>query len=180
VKLNGVYSVMAGLSPAVSLSTPKVTITQKTGATVLGTKILDGAMQPGNRYVDFGTVTLPLVPVADENDSVNYTFTFTPSSASWGELLILNVNGNIVWCSDMTAANNIWIDAPNIATGIGMVWAGSLADKTDAKSIMDKIVMSGGPLQVKAPISRVLVYSTTSAPGIQLRYKPHWLTEPTS
>ena len=180
VKLNGVYSVLAGVSPATALATPKLTIVQKQGATTVATKVIDGVQQAGNHYVDFGSVSLPLVPVPDENIDVNYAVSFTPTNASWTELLILNVNGSLVWCSNTTAVQNVWIDSPNIATGIGMVWGGASDGRVDASSLMDKTIMSGGPLQVKAPLSKVLCYSTTSNPSLALSYHPHWLTEPTS
>ena len=81
----------------------------------------------------------------------------------------------------MTAKPYVWIDEPALGTGLGRVYAGTLADRTDAAGIADKLSdSSGGGLMVKAPCSRFLAYSTAGAPNVSLTYFPRWLMEPTA
>ena len=78
-----------------------------------------------------------------------------------------------------TARKNGWIDEPEITSGLGRVWVGDSADRSDARAPLSPPVLSR-PLQVKAPSTRLLVYSTAAAPDVTLTYWPRWLVEPTT
>ena len=175
----GVFSLIGCVTPATALSNPQLTVTQKAGTTTVISKTLTGTQQAGNHYVDFGTLELPIAPVAPTNTQTNYTFTLTPSSTSWTELLLVDTDGSLLWIPSMTAATFVQVDEPTVATGIGAVWVGSQGDGSDWVSPTSPPIISK-PLHVKAPSARLLVYSTAGAPDVRLSYYPRWLVEPTS
>lgn len=175
---DGVYSILGCIAPATVLAAPTCTVVQKNAGVTVATRVLTGTTRVGNRYVDFGAVELPLVATPPENLGVSYTFTLAPSSASWVEVLVIDVDASLAWVDNMTTALPVgWIDEPDIIAGLGKVWVGTATDKTDARALALPLTMSR-PLQVKAPSTRLLVYSTTIAPSISLSYFPRWLVEP--
>lgn len=172
----GVYSIVGTRSPASTVATPTMVVTQKHAGTTVASVTLDGVMRPGNHYVDFGTTPLPLVAVPDENISVSFTFALAPSG-SWGEVLVLNVNSPLMMLEQVDPPRkHVWIDEPAIVTGIGKVFVAT-TDRTDAAAPPQPPALSL-PFTVKAPATSLLIYSTAAGPSVSLSYIDHWNVEP--
>lgn len=177
---DGTYQVLGALSPAAALTTPTCVVAQLIGGTSVATRTLTGTTRAGNAYVDFGSVELPLVAVPDENASVTYTFTLAPSSTSWVEVLVIDVMAAMVLVDNLSTARKVgFVDEPELTVDLSRVWVGDLADRSDARAPLNP-PNTVQTLQVKAPSTRLLVYSTGGAPDVALSYWPRWLAEPTS
>lgn len=175
----GVYSILGTRVPASAPTTPTLTIVQKHGGVTVATSAaLPGETLPGDHYVDFGNVSLPLVAIPDENVSVSLEFTVAPSSSSWAEVLVLNTNSPLMMLEDISpAVNNVWQDEPSIDTGIGKVWLGDDPDRLDAYSPLTPPTLCL-PFTVKAPSVELFAYSTAAAPNAGVEYYDRWLVEP--
>ena len=175
---DGVYSVIGCVAPATVLASPSCVVAQLIDGTQVASTTLTGLTAAGNHYVDFGQVPLPLVPVPDENVSVSYTFTLTPSSSAWAEVLVLNAAAPLTWVPNLdTARKCAWVDEPVLPAQVGRIFVGDATDRSDARGLLVPPVQSR-PFQVAAPSTRLLIYSTTTAPGGTLGYYAHWLVEP--
>lgn len=179
-KYDGVYSIIGCISPATAQTTPTCTVTQKINGTAIATQTLTGTVQAGNHYVDFGPVALPLIDVPDENAGVSIEFTLAPSSTAWTEVLVIDVDASLAWVPNLaTAMAQAWVDEPDTLAQLGRIFVGTLGDRSDARALPTPPVLSR-PLQVQAPSTRLLVYSTAGAPNVSLSYYPRWLIEPTA
>lgn len=177
---DGVYSVIAALFPApgTAPTTPTCTIVQQVAGVTVATRVLAGTVRPGNHYTDFGAVELPLVATTPENPTVSYTFTLAPTLTAWVDLLVIDVSASLTWVDNLSTPQNLgWIDEPDITTGLGRVWVGNVINRTDGRATTNPPTMSR-PFQVVAPTTRLLVYSTATAPNVLLTYYPRWLVEP--
>jgi hypothetical protein len=177
----GTYSVLAPLRAPDIPTNPTLTVSQKIAGTVVATQVLTGIQPAGNWWVDFGTVSLPLVATPDENASVTYDFAVAPTTlTTWTDLLIVDVYASMVWLSNLSTARKVvMVDEPPPEVDLGGIWVGDALDRTDGRAPMTPGVPTR-PLHVQTPSTRLLVYCPGS--GIitlsaMVLYWPRWVAE---
>jgi hypothetical protein len=142
-------------------------------------KTLSSTVMTGVHYYEYPPILLPIVAV-DDNSSVGYRFTFTGQHVAHGGgwILVLNVNGALAFQPDQDPiAKRVWIDPPTAGVGVGHIYTGNQADRSDARAPSKAPILSR-PLAARSPVLSLLVFSTTIAPSIALSYYPRWLVEP--
>lgn len=175
---DGVYSILCGRTDTSALTSPTLTVTQKIAGTTVATRTLTGAVN--GKYVDYGAVELPLVDTPDENTGVTYAFALSPTSTSYADLLVVDVDASMVWLPTLSTARKVgMVDEPDPLAGVGKVWVGDLADRSDARAPVTAPILSR-PMHVQAPGVRTLAYSTSGAPSVTEYYWPRFVAEPTS
>lgn len=173
---DGVYRVIGALAPASAETNPTCTVAQLIDGVQVASQVLDGTLQAGNHYVDFGVCPLPMVGVPTDNEAVSYTFTLSPADTDWSEVLVLDMARPVAWLPNIaTPMAYGWIDEPEPTAQMGRVWVGSTADRSDARSPADPPDLSL-PFSVRAPGVQLLVYSTSGAPDVSLSYDPRRLS----
>jgi hypothetical protein len=69
---------------------------------------------------------------------------------------------------------NFYIDEPSVDRDYGVV-SGSLFDRGDAISVLDRATVAGGPLTIDPNGNpTLLVYASEGAPAAEILYFPRW------
>src|SRR5258708_5612988 len=92
------------------------------------------------------------------------------------DVLFLDTLGSTVLIQSPTAYAQMGADAPPVDRDLGLIW-GSLYDRDDAVSILDRATVAGGPISVDPEGNpHLLVYAAEGAPNCQMTYHPcYWL-----
>jgi hypothetical protein len=135
-----------------------------------------------NDLVSIGELTLPGKDLAPENTSAYFVVTVTDTNTSdrFLDCLFLDTLGQTTWIStSVSGYTTYFIDEPTTDRDLGRVM-GSPSDRTEAISVMDSTIVSGGPLFVDPGDNTLLVYSPSGAPALVATYSPRWFLDRTS
>ena len=133
--LEGTYRVILANGGGTNIAAGgTLTVTQKVGATTVATATLTAStVAGGSKWADCGDLTLPLVDTPGQVSNVTYTFSF---SATATDLIFADTRGFLAWIPVLaTAKPYVWADAAT-AEGMGDVYAGTAADRSDATSLL--------------------------------------------
>jgi hypothetical protein len=123
-----------------------------------------------------GELTLPVQELPQDNKNAYFTVavTSTDTADQFQDVLFLDSTGSTVLIISPTVYAQMFVDAPNADRDLGLVM-GSLYDRDDAVSIMDRAVITGGPVSVDPHGNAgLLVYAAEGAPNTQLTFWPAW------
>lgn len=137
------------------------------------------ATPSGTGFVVLGELTLPLQDLPQDNLNCFFTVTITDSQTAdrFMDILFLDTMGSTVIVQSPTGYANYYLDAPPIDRDIGLIM-GSVYDRADAISVIDRSIISGGPLTVDPFGSQQLfMYAMEGAPGVQMVYFPRWMED---
>ena len=128
-------------------------------------------------FVVVGELTLPIQDLPQDN--LNAYFTVSVTSGQTGDafqdILFLDTMGSTVMIASPTAYPNYYLDEPGSDRDIGLIM-GSQFDRPDAISILDRAMVTGGPLSIdpNASNSALLCYAGEGPPQVQMSYFPRW------
>lgn len=130
--------------------------------------------------VILGELTLPLNDLPQDNLNAYFTVSVTSGDTAdrFVDVLFLDTQGSTVLVQGgSTGYANMWIDAPATDRDIGLIM-GSVYDRSDAVSILDRAVVAGGPVSADPDGNPyLLAYSAEGAPNLQLTYYPAWILD---
>jgi hypothetical protein len=152
-----------------------VTVTPDTLPNTAGTNAQYGPI------VIVGEITLPVNDLPQDNLDAYFTasITDTNTSDSFQDILFLDTMGSTVIIMSPTAYANYFIDEPGSDRDIGLVM-GSVYDRADAVSVLDRATVSGQTLAVIPDGTGnpyLLAYCAEGAPNIQVSYFPRWFLD---
>jgi hypothetical protein len=182
--LSGTYGIVLLIGTAGSgTRTVTLTIAQKQGATTLKTETLTQPIvgtPPTGKFLEMGSVTLPLVPVPDENTGITYVFTVTSgaTAGTYTDLVLCDSQGQFVMVTaPLAGTTSIYIDAPPAISDVAPIY-GTASDRTAAVAVRSSVRDSGGgPPFVEPGDNRIVVASPNGLPTLSASYSPHWLDE---
>src|SRR5262249_44958813 len=151
-------------------ATVSATVTPSTLPSLSGTSAGNGPI------VVLGEVTLPIQDMPQDNIHGYFTcsITDTITTDAFSDILFLDTLGSTVTLLSPTSYSNVYIDEPSIDRDFGLVM-GSLIDRADAVSILDRATVSGAPLAIEPEGNPyLLVYCAEGAPQVQVHYHPRW------
>lgn len=123
-----------------------------------------------------GELTLPVQDLPQDNKNAYFTVsvTSTDTADQFQDVLFLDTLGSTVLIQSSTLYAQMFVDAPAIDRDIGLVM-GSLFDRDDAVSILDRATVAGGPVSVDPDGNpHLLVYCAEGAPNLQMTFHPTW------
>ena len=126
--------------------------------------------------VILGELTLPVQDLPQDNAQCYFTASITSGQPTdtFSDIMFLDTQGSTVIIQSPTGYSNYYIDEPAVDRDLGLVM-GSLFDRQDAISILDRAVITGGPLSFSPDGNPwLLVYAAEGAPQTQLHYFPRW------
>ena len=130
-------------------------------------------------FARLGEITLPPNLLPSDNTDCYFTVSITSSNTSdrFQDILFLDTMGSTVIVESPTAYQQMFIDEPDINASLGNV-LGTLYDRADAVSVMDRATISGGPLDVDPYGNRsLLIYSMEGNPLVEVTYFPRYFLE---
>ena len=130
----------------------------------------------GTGFADLGFLTLPVQELPQDNINAYFTVTITSTDTSdrFMDILFLDTTGSTVIIQSPTGYQNYFLDEPIADRDIGLM-LGTIADRDDAVSILDRASPTGTPMAVDPQgNTQLLVYSMEGAPGLQMSYFARW------
>jgi hypothetical protein len=197
-RFDGTYSVVLAASTINSPSSSrniKVTITQYEysagpSATVTvggagGVDITPTGMVSNGLFI-LGEVTLPVRDIPDSNQSAYYTVKIDDSNEAdrFMDALFLDVQGQTAIVGGIPGGTldsgsgypTFWLDEPGTDTDLGQCLA-STYGRSQAVSVTDSAVLTGGPLTADPGDNALLMYSPTGQPAVTCSYLPRWMAD---
>ena len=135
-----------------------------------GTNAVNGPL------VVIGELTLPVQEMPQDNTAAYFTVSISDTNTSdqFMDILLLDTLGSTVMILSPTAYGNLYLDEPASDRDIGLI-LGSLFDRGDAVSVLDRAIVAGGPMSIDPDGSPLLlVYAAEGAPNAQMIYHPRW------
>lgn len=126
--------------------------------------------------VVLGELTLPVQDLPQDNTQCYFTASITSGQITdtFSDILFLHTAGSTVIIQSPTGYSNYLIDEPAADRDLGLVM-GSLFDRQDAVSVLDRALVAGGPLSLNPDGNPwMLVYAAEGAPQTQIHYWPRW------
>jgi hypothetical protein len=142
--------------------------------------ILNRTTPSGNGFIVVGEVTLPVRDMADDQTSAYFTVTVTSTDTSdrFYDVVFLDTEGQTV-IIDINSSNQYFVyylDAPDPNTDLGHL-LGSAYDRSQAVSIIDSTLWSGGPVAVLPGNNPLMVYAMEGQPALVGTYDPCWFVD---
>jgi hypothetical protein len=132
-------------------------------------------------FAVIGEITLPPNLMPPDNTDTYFTVSIasTTTADQFQDILFLDTMGSTVIVQSPVSYQSLYIDEPDINADLGNV-LGTLFDRADAVSILDRAIVSGPPLDVDPYGNRsLLVYSMEGPANAQVSYFPrHWAERP--
>lgn len=190
----GTYTVLAvanawntatlGSSRRVSVTVNQYEYTNGPAVSVQATRILTPATDIVNGYVTMGEVTLPIKDYDVSNDQVYYTVSIhdTDQGDGFQDILFLDTSGQTVLCNIAPGTSSdgeyssFYVNEPTLERAAGQV-LGSGHGREQSVSTLDMTLITGGPLYVESGENLLLVYSTSGAPDLGVKYSPRWYSD---
>lgn len=134
-----------------------------------------------NGIIFMGEMTLPIKDVDPSTTSGYFTVSIqdTDGSDLFLDVLFLDTTGQTTVVNipagnaGYGTYNQYWIDEPPLDRDLGR-YLGSAMDRSQAVSVTDSAIISGGPLYVQSGSNVLLCYSITGAPSLGVSYNPRW------
>ncbi len=123
-----------------------------------------------------GELTLPVQDLPADNKNANFVVSISDTNTSdrFQDVLFLDTLGSTVLIQSPTLYAQMFIDEPAADRDIGLIM-GSLYDRDDAVSILDRATVAGGPMSVDPDgCPHLLVYAAEGAPNAQMTHWPRW------
>ena len=96
------------------------------------------------------------------------------------DVLFLDTLGSTVLIQSPTAYAQMLLDEPAVDRDLGLIM-GSLYDRDDAVSILDRVTVAGGPMSIDPDgCPHLLVYAAEGAPNCQMTFFPRYWLDRTS
>ena len=130
----------------------------------------------GTGFVIVGEMTLPVQDLPQDNLNAFYTVTVTDSDTAdrYMDILFLDTRGSTVIVQSPTSYQNMYLDEPSVDRDIGLIM-GSLFDRPDAVSVIDRAIVAGGPVTIDPDgNASLLAYAMEGAPNCEMIYHPRW------
>jgi hypothetical protein len=183
VNYNDTFTVVGLLSSsAAGTRTVTVTVTQKVGATTLGSTSFTASITGTQTIVPLGQIVLPLYAVPTDNTNGSIVILISSAGDTWSDVALCSTRGQTILLTGLPAATTgVYVDLPDVTTETGPVYI-TTTDRTaayaaNAVSGSSMIPSGGAPLLEPGFVNRVLVASTNGAPGAIGTYYPKWLDE---
>lgn len=183
---NGTYSVVAVANGAFNTpgSSRTLTVTVKQYEYIGGpaystsvSRIFTPSTDITNGIVVLGELTLPLKDAAPDNSSGFYTITINDTNTSdlYLDVMFLDTTGQtaVINVPAAGAYYSYFIDEPGAERDLGRV-LGSTYDRSQAISVLDQALVSGGPISVDPGDNLMLCYCVEGAPALAVTYSPRW------
>jgi hypothetical protein len=152
--------------PSYSVSTPARSITP-------ATDIVNGV-------VSMGELTLPIKDIDPSNTSAYFTVSITDTDQAdqFLDVLFLDTQGETVIINIPPGNSyvNFFIDEPTADRDLGRIM-GSDLDRSQAISVLDAAIVSGGPFYIYPGDNTFLAYSPSGAPSLGISYLARWFTD---
>lgn len=173
----GTYRLIAGSSSGVLPGLYNATIQQQVNGANVGPLWTGPAGVLFGNFGDLGEVTLPIVDLPPTVTNVTYVITYTGGGTP--DLMLLDTTGRLVWVPSFTAAKYVWLGESSAVAGLGGVFAGSLADESDATSLLASTgVQLTGAMSLDPGDNYLLAWCPDNVPtNVAISYAPRWLTE---
>ncbi len=130
-----------------------------------------------NGIVIMGEMTLPVKDIDPSNTSAYFTVSVSDSDQGdqFLDVLFLDTQGQTVTINvpGGNSYTNFYIDEPTAERDLGYI-LGSDLDRSQAVSVMDTAVVSGGPFYLSSGDNLFLCYSAQGAPSLGVNYLPRW------
>jgi hypothetical protein len=130
--------------------------------------------QVNNGIIFAGVLTLPYKALPPDNTQSYFTVLINDSNTldTFYDVMLLDSQGQMVCINEPTASYLTYaIDVPDPVYGTGQI-LGSQGDRTEAVSVSDAAIMSGGPMLLEPGRNILLCYSLPSAPSVSISYLP--------
>lgn len=154
--------------------------TSSVSASITPNQLTQIATAPaGTGFAILGELTLPVQELPQDNVNAYFTVTINDSDTSdrYMDILFLDTLGSTVIIQSPTPYANYYLDEAPVDRDLGLIM-GTLFDRPDAVSVLDRAIVSGGPITVDPFGSQQLfLYSLEGAPGAQLVYYPRWMED---
>jgi len=135
-----------------------------------------------NGLIVMGELTLPIKDIDPSNTSAYYAVSVndTDQNDAYLDTLFLDVQGQtvIVNIPPGNTYSNFYIDEPTSDRDIGRIM-GSDLDRSQAISVLDSCIISGGPFYISPGDNTFLAYSPNGAPSLGIAYLPRWFSDRT-
>ena len=146
--------------------------------------VLSRSLTPSTDIVNgiclMGELTLPIKDIDPSNTSAYFTVSITDTDVSdqFLDVLFLDVQGEtvIINIPPGDTYSNFFIDEPTADRDLGRV-LGSDLDRSQAISVLDSAICSGGPFYINPGDNTFLAYSPAGAPNLGASYLPRWYTD---
>ena len=134
-----------------------------------------------NGIVIMGEMTLPVKDIHPSNTSAYFTVSISDTYNSSGasdsflDILFLDTQGQTVIINVPfgQAYENFWVDEPTTDRDLGYV-LGSGYDRSQAISVLDSAIVSGGPFYITPGDNLYFVYSPSGNPSLGVSYLSRW------
>lgn len=180
---DGTYSIVVFFSASVGGATSRVitvTLTQKVGATTVGTATLTATLIGTQTIASIGQIALPLTAVPSDNITGSLIIAVTSGNGTdaFSDVALCDTEGQTVMLTGLATPTSVYVDAPDPTTGVGPIYASTTADRTAAVSVASLAIAPGGPVQFEpVGVNKLLAASTSGAPNVTFTYTPAWLHE---
>lgn len=129
-----------------------------------------------NGIVPLGELTLPGKDIAPDNSGAIFTITVTSTNTSDRllDVLAIDTQGQTIMVNEPSQGYvNFYCDQPDPDFSVGRV-LGSAFDRSDAISVIDNAIVSGGPLVVYPGDQILFAYCLEGAPALVAFHNPAW------
>jgi hypothetical protein len=146
------------------------------------TRTLTPATDIVNGLVVMGELTLPVKDMDPSNTSGYYAIGINDSDQldQFLDVLLLDVQGEtvIINIPPGNSYTNFFIDEPSSDRDLGRIM-GSDLDRSQAISVLDSCIVSGGPFYLTPGDNTFLAYCPQGAPNLGVTYLPRWYSDRT-
>lgn len=185
----GTYSVVVLLgTPGSGSRTVSVQFDHKQGSTVLATQTVSATYTTptGKFAIMHDYITLPLVPVPDENTTDTLVITVTNSGGTadtFTDVALIDNRGQLVLLGSLpSGTKTVYVDEPDPIAELGQIYA-SATDRTAAQGLLGwglNTRIGYGAIVFEPGDNRLLAASPDGVvPTITGSYDPRWLDERT-
>jgi hypothetical protein len=133
-----------------------------------------------NGIVMMGELTLPVKDIDPSSTSAYFTVTIsdTDQNDQFLDILFLDTQGQtvIVNVPFGNTYSNFYLDEPTADRDLGYI-LGSDLDRSQAVSVLDAAIVSGGPFYLLPGDNLFFAYSPSGAPSLGVTYSPRWFLD---
>lgn len=139
------------------------------------------AVTPANDIINgmilMGEVTLPVKDIDPSNSSAFFMVSIVDTNRSdlFLDLLLLDTQGEtvIINIPPGNSYTSFYLDEPTPDRDLGRIM-GSDLDRSQATSVLDSAIVSGGPLYIDSGDNTLLAYSPSGAPNLGVTFVSRW------
>jgi len=144
------------------------------------TRSMTPATDITNGLIVMGELTLPVKDMDPSNTSAYYAVSVndTNQNDQYLDVLFLDTQGQtvIINIPPGNPYTSFFVDEPTSDRDLGRIM-GSNLDRSQAISVLDSCIISGGPLYLLPGDNTLLAYSPTGAPNLGAQFLPRWFSD---